>query len=158
MYTLTKWVLALACVCTLAGCATGKTLGFREPTGPLLFSGLDRSEFYSGHQLNMAAIRGDGRALGWFYSRGIVPPEYPVLDLVPSLAADTLIAPIVLLTKVDDSIDAFVDVQFERHPALRLTYEVPVYVMTAPFVAAISVQEYVGTQIAEFKAARAGTQ
>lgn len=158
MRVLTRLTLAMSGVAMLAGCATSRTLGLREPGSPPLYSGLERPEFYSGHQLNMAALRADSWTLGYYYSRGIVPPEYPALDLVPSFAADTLIAPVVLLVKADESIDGFVKVQMERHPGLRLTCQVPVYLMTAPFVAAISAQEYVGTQIAEFRAARARTR
>ncbi|MGQ0698095.1 MAG: hypothetical protein ACT4PZ_07605 [Panacagrimonas sp.] len=158
MNALTQSALALICVGTLAGCATSRTLPVRHPHDAPLFEGLERRELYSGYRLNMAAIRGDGDALGWYYSRGIVPPRYPVLDLAPSVAADTIFAPLVLLAKADDSIDAVIRTQFERYPTLRLTYEVPYYVMTAPFVAAIQAKEYLDTQITEFKSARAAEQ
>lgn len=153
MRALMRLILAMSCVAMLAGCATSRTIALREPTSPQFFSGLDEPELYSGHKLNVAALQADTWTLGYYYSRGIVPPKYPALDLVPSLAADTLMAPMVLLLKADESIDGFVDVQMERYPGLRLAGEIPIYLMMAPFVAVISAQEYVGTQIAEFRAA-----
>lgn len=154
MNRLTRAIIALVGAATLAGCATGRTLSVREAGNPPLFSGLDRPQLYSGHQLNMAAIRHDTQTLGWFYSRGIEPPSHPRLDLAPSLAADTLIAPLILLGRADNSVSHFIGAGFERYPLLQLGYKIPYYVMTAPFELAIRADEYVGAQIDERRAAQ----
>jgi len=80
---------SLACILTLSGCATFKTLDAELPLNQRMF-------VYSGTRLDLAAISNNQVALKKIK---VEPPRHPLIDLPFSFTLDTFFLPLAVLAE-----------------------------------------------------------